>query len=49
MRPLDSMSIDELEARIEALTLEIAKCEEVIASKRAQRSEADSLFSGRPS
>jgi uncharacterized small protein (DUF1192 family) len=46
---LDSMSIDELEARIEALTLEIAKCEEVIASKRAQRSEADSLFSGRPS
>jgi uncharacterized small protein (DUF1192 family) len=46
---LDLMSIDELEARIEALTLEIAKCEEVIASKRAQRSAADTLFSGRPS
>jgi uncharacterized small protein (DUF1192 family) len=46
---LDSMSIDELEARIETLNLEIAKCEEVIASKRAQRSAADSLFSGRPS
>jgi len=46
---LDSMSIEELEARIEALNSEIAKCEEAIASKRAQRSAADSLFGSRPS
>jgi uncharacterized small protein (DUF1192 family) len=45
---IELMSIEELEARIEALNDEIAVCQKAIAAKRAQRSAADSLFSGPP-
>ncbi|MBL8549334.1 MAG: DUF1192 domain-containing protein [Hyphomonadaceae bacterium] len=45
---IELMSIGELEARIVALEAEIEVCKKAIASKRAQRSAADSLFSGPP-
>lgn len=45
---LENASIDELEARIARLQAEIAKCEQAIAAKKAQRAAADSVF-GRPS
>ncbi|MGE3142498.1 MAG: DUF1192 family protein [Hyphomonadaceae bacterium] len=45
---LDLMSIDELEARIEALNADIEACRQAIAAKRAQRNAADSIFSSRP-
>lgn len=41
---LETASIDELEHRIERLREEIAQCERAIASKRAQRAAADSVF-----
>jgi uncharacterized small protein (DUF1192 family) len=46
---IELMSIEELEARIAALNEEIALCQRAIAAKRAQRTAADSLFSGPPS
>lgn len=46
---LQAMGIDELEARIAALREDIAACEALIASKRAQRSLADSVFGNRDS
>ena len=45
---IDLMSIGELEARIAALEAEIDVCRKAISAKQAQRSAADSLFSGRP-
>lgn len=44
--PLDQMSIEELEARIEEVRKEIALCEQEIEKKRAQKSAADALFGG---
>ena len=41
---LENASIGELEDRIERLRAEIAQCERAIASKRAQRAAADSVF-----
>jgi uncharacterized small protein (DUF1192 family) len=46
---LENASIDELEQRIAALRAEIALCEKSIASKRAQRAAADSVFGARSS
>lgn len=46
---LEGASIDELEARIERLRVEIAQCEGAIAAKRAQRAAADSVFGARSS
>ena len=46
---LEIASIEDLEARIERLKAEIALCENAIASKRAQRAAADSVFGARPS
>ena len=45
-KPLDleSMSIEELEARIEALESEIARIRDAIAAKRATLSDAEALF-----
>lgn len=42
--PLATLSIAELEARIEALTAEIERTRSEIASKDKQRSAADGLF-----
>lgn len=44
---LDLMSIDELQAKIQALKAEIEACEREIAAKQKQRTVADSIF-GRP-
>lgn len=46
---LENASIGELELRIERLKAEIIQCESAIASKRAQREAADSVFGARPS
>jgi uncharacterized small protein (DUF1192 family) len=45
---LENASIGELEHRIEKLREEISLCEQAIASKRAQRAAADSVFGARP-
>lgn len=44
VRTHDLMSIEELEARIETLRVEIAACEQSIAAKRKQRAAADAIF-----
>ena len=41
---IENASIGDLEDRIERLRGEIAMCERAIASKRAQRAAADSVF-----
>ncbi|MET0182853.1 MAG: DUF1192 domain-containing protein [Caulobacterales bacterium] len=46
---LENASVEELEARIQALKTEIQACEQKITAKRAQRSAADSVFGRRPS
>lgn len=46
---LENASVDDLEARIERLKLEIQLCEKAIVAKRAQRAAADSVFGARPS
>ncbi|MGH1420743.1 MAG: DUF1192 family protein [Hyphomonas sp.] len=43
---LEQMSVDELEARIDALKDSIKACEAEIAKKRNQKSAADALFGG---
>jgi len=43
---LSSLSIDELEERIETLTGEIARIEVVLTSKRTGRTAADAVFGG---
>jgi uncharacterized small protein (DUF1192 family) len=42
--PLEMLSVDELEARVERLKGEIAACEAMIAAKQSHRSAADSVF-----
>ena len=44
--PLDQMSIEQLQARIEEVRGEIALCEQEIEKKRAQKAAADALFGG---
>lgn len=44
--PLDQMSIEQLQARIEEVREEIALCEQEIEKKRAQKAAADALFGG---
>jgi uncharacterized small protein (DUF1192 family) len=44
---LETASVEDLEKRIIALKEEILACEAAIGRKKAQRSAADSLFSGR--
>ena len=46
---LENASIEDLEDRIERFKSQIAQCERAIASKRAQRAAADSVFGARPS
>lgn len=46
---IENASIEDLEDRIERLKGEIALCERAIASKRAQRAAADSVFGARQS
>ncbi len=46
---LENASVGELEDRIERLRAEITQCERAIASKRAQRAAADSVFGARHS
>jgi uncharacterized small protein (DUF1192 family) len=41
---LDDFSIFELEARIEILRVEIARSEQLIASKQASQGDAESIF-----
>ena len=43
---LSALSIDELEARIAALRAEIARIEEAVAAKSAQKLAADRIFGG---
>ncbi|HEX5008559.1 MAG TPA: DUF1192 domain-containing protein [Hyphomonadaceae bacterium] len=43
-RLLDDMSIQELKERIEALRMEIAACEAMIAKKEATRKAAEAAF-----
>ena len=43
-RPLDPMSVDELEAYIRELEAEIARVRQAIAAKHGHRSAAESVF-----
>lgn len=43
-KPLDGLSVDELEAYIEELKGEIARAEGAIKAKRTHRSGVESLF-----
>ncbi|MCF4165273.1 DUF1192 domain-containing protein [Zavarzinia compransoris] len=42
--PLDNLSVEDIEARIESARAEIARCEDAIAKKKASRSAADAFF-----
>jgi uncharacterized small protein (DUF1192 family) len=42
--PIDTMSVDELNERIETLRREIARLEEAIAARQKTKAAADSLF-----
>jgi uncharacterized small protein (DUF1192 family) len=42
--PIDTMSVGELEERIELLREEIGRLEQAIAARRNTRAAADSLF-----
>ncbi len=46
---LENASVEELEGRIEQLKAQIVACEQAIASKRAQRAAAESVFGAGPS
>lgn len=41
---LDSLSVDELEARIEQLRLEISRCEVEISGKQSTKEAAEGFF-----
>jgi uncharacterized small protein (DUF1192 family) len=43
-RPLDAMSVEELEAHIRALEGEIARARKEVAARLARRSAADAFF-----
>ena len=45
-RPLDRLSVDELQQRISDLKDEIAACEAELEKKQAHKSAADALFGG---
>ena len=45
-RPLDRLSVDELQQRITELKSEIAACEAELERKQAHKSAADALFGG---
>jgi uncharacterized small protein (DUF1192 family) len=45
---LETLSIDELEARIVTLKSEIARCEEAIRQKRSVKNAADAFFKSPP-
>lgn len=47
--PFETLSIEELHARIERLRGEIARCEAAIAAKQNQKQAADAMFGGKPS
>ena len=47
-KPLDSLSIAELDSYIADLKGEIARVEQAIAAKRSVRAGADSLFGKKP-
>jgi len=42
--PIDTMSVEELQERIELLKGEIVRLEQAIAARNKTRSEAESLF-----
>lgn len=42
--PIDTMSVEELEERIDLLKAEIGRLEQAIAARNKTRSEAESLF-----
>ena len=42
--PMETLSVDELEARIARLKSEIAACEALIAAKQSHKHAADSVF-----
>lgn len=41
---LDNLSVADIEARIASARAEIARCEDVIAKKKASRNAADAFF-----
>lgn len=45
-RPLDRLSVEELQQRIKDLKAEIAACEAELEKKQAHKSAADALFGG---
>ncbi|MEE9381353.1 MAG: DUF1192 family protein [Hyphomonadaceae bacterium] len=45
-RPIDRMSVDELNLRLKELKAETAACEAELAKKKAHKSAADGLFGG---
>lgn len=45
-RPLDGLSVDELEEYVAALEAEIRRTKSMIDRKRSHRSSADALFKG---
>jgi uncharacterized small protein (DUF1192 family) len=47
--PLERWSIAELEEHIDTLRAEIERCAALIASKKASRAAADSVFGGKAS
>jgi uncharacterized small protein (DUF1192 family) len=47
--PFESLSIDELHARIAKMKAEIARCEAAIAAKQNQKHAADAIFGVKPS
>jgi uncharacterized small protein (DUF1192 family) len=47
--PFETLSIDELHARIERLKGEIARCEAAIAAKQNQKQAAEGLFGAKRS
>lgn len=47
--PFETLSIDELQARIARLQGEIARCEAAIAAKQNQKRAADAVFGAKSS
>jgi uncharacterized small protein (DUF1192 family) len=47
--PFETLSIEDLQARIVRLKGEIARCEAAIAAKQNQKQAADAMFGVKPS
>ena len=45
--PLETLSVHELEAKVDVLKAEISECEKLIALKKGHLSAADALFGGK--